>query len=353
MINKHSIYNWLFFPLLASLLAGSVASCINDPAMEEDTSGKSTLSITVRGVTTDPADGYDEYIQTLRIIGFDANGKVVCNQLFDHDDQTTDVPNFDIQGEGADAKINITQTLEEAFQGGTCDFYFIANEQDYAVYNTQPDSQSLSDFLGNNVSLGGLEDCIIAYTGDEPGETNQRPILMTTSVRTTLRPGDNTINNIKLVRCFAKIQLKIVDETGIASIGGENKLTGTYPDSYSLWNGGTYIDWYEGGGAYSVSLTLTKKTEDNAISHTSQEIYFPERLFDHDSNTEDNALKFSFTLNDKLYTAAVADAAGTDFNIRRNTHYTVIATLKKKETVTFNVMVNAWGEKTMDVPAFE
>lgn len=349
MINKHSIYNWLFFPLLALMLAGSAASCINDPVVEEDTSGKSTLSITVRGVTTDPADGYDEYIQTLRIIGFDASGKVVCNQLFDHDDQTTNVPNFDIQGEGADAKINITQTLEEAFQGGTCDLYFIANEQDYAVYNTQPDSQSLSDFLGNNVSLGGLEDCIIAYTGDEPGETNQRPILMTTSVRTTLRPGDNTINNIKLVRCFAKIQLKIVDETGEAHIGDENKLTGTYPDSYSLWNGGTYIDWNE--GAYSVSLTL--EPEDNAISYTSQEIYFPERLFDQDSNIEDKALKFSFTLNETSYTAAVADAAGTDFNIRRNTHYTVIATLKKKETVTFNVMVNAWGEKTMDVPAFE
>lgn len=196
--------------------------------------------------------------------------------------------------------------------------------------------------------LGGLEDCIIAYTGDEPGETNQRPILMTTSVRTTLRPGDNTINNIKLVRCFAKIQLKIVDETGEAHIGDENKLTGTYPDSYSLWNGGTYIDW----NAYSVSLTLTEP-EDNAISYTSQEIYFPERLFAIEDNKETNALKFSFTLNDKPYTVAVADAAGTDFNIRRNTHYTVIATLKKKETVTFNVMVNAWGEKTMDVPAFE
>lgn len=114
------------FPLLALMLAGSAASCINDPVMEEDTSGKSTLSITVRGVTTDPEqDGYDEYIQTLRIIGFDASEKVVCNQLFDHDDQTTDVPDFDIQGEGADAKINITQTLEEAFQGGTCDLFLL------------------------------------------------------------------------------------------------------------------------------------------------------------------------------------------------------------------------------------
>ena len=145
---KQYIYHWLFFPLLASLLAGSVASCINDPAMEEDTSGKSTLSIMVRGVTTNPEqDGYDEYIETLRIIGFDAKGDVVCNQLFDNDASTDDVPDFIIQGTGEDTKINITQILEEAFQGGTCDFYFIANEKDYTVHNTQSNTQSLINFF--------------------------------------------------------------------------------------------------------------------------------------------------------------------------------------------------------------
>ena len=336
MINKHSIYNWLFFPLLASLLAGSVASCINDPAMEEDTSGKSTLSITVRGVSTEPVS--DEYIQTLRIIGFDEKGAVVCNDL--HSVTGSQIKN-DV--------LNITQTMKDAFQGGVCDFYFIANESGYNVYT---ENNSLTNFLRNVENQTSLEACVISTPStDQPFMPSEAtPILMTTSVRTTLRPGDNTINNIALVRCFAKIQLKIVDETGIAHIGDENKLTGTYPDSYSLWNGGTYIDWNE--GAYSVSLTLTE-TEDNAISYTSQEIYFPERLFNQDSNPEDNALKFSFTLNGTSYTAAVADATGTDFNIRRNTHYTVIATLKKKEIVTFNVMVNAWGEKTMDVPAFE
>lgn len=357
MINKHSIYNWLFFPLLALMLAGSAASCINDPVMEEDTSGKSTLSITVRGVTTNPTDGYDEYIQTLRIIGFDASENVVCNQLFDYV-PNNDVPDFIIiQGEGADAKINITQTLEEAFQGGTCDFYFIANEQDYAVYNTQPDSQLLSDFFGNNVSLVELENCIIAYTEDEPGETNQRPILMTTSVRTTLRPGDNTINNIELVRCFAKVQLKIIDQTKLVDVVDNPILEVTYPSYYSLWDESQDANWISNAPEKNIELTLEKGTieQDNQSYRlfTSQEIYFPERLFDQDSNIEDNALKFSFTLNGTSYTAAVADAAGTDFNIRRNTHYTVIATLKKKETVTFNVMVNAWGEKTMDVPAFE
>ena len=131
MINKHSIYNWLFFPLLASLLAGSVASCINDPAMEEDTSGKSTLSITVRGVTTTvPTDGdYDEYIKTLRIIGYDAEGTVVCNQMHQGAELSL------VTGEDA---IQINQLLEESFQGGTCTFYFIANEEGYSIYKVHP-----------------------------------------------------------------------------------------------------------------------------------------------------------------------------------------------------------------------
>lgn len=359
MINKHSIYNWLFFPLLASLLAGSVASCINDPAMEEDTSGKSTLSITVRGVTTNPEqNGYDEYIKTLRIIGFDANGNVVCNQLFDNDVTTTDIPNFTIQGTGEETKINITQTLKEAFQGGTCDFYFIANEDKYTVYNTQSDSQSLSGFLnGTSLTIDGLMNCVIAYTGMEPGATNQLPILMTTSVRTTLRPGGNTINNIELVRCFAKVQLKIIDQTNSAKVGDNPVLEVTYPSYYSLWDESQDANWTSNDAEVNIDLVLGEGTIEqdgqSYVLYTSQEIYFPERLFAQGEYMEANALKFSFTLNDKPYTAAVADETGTDFNIRRNTHYTVIATLKKKETVTFNILVNAWDGKTMYVPAFE
>lgn len=346
MINKHSIYNWLFFPLLASLLAGSVASCINDPAMEEDTSGKSTLSITVRGVTNNPVDGYDEYIQTLRIIGFDEKGVVVYNKQHSSTD-------FLIEN----GVLNITQPMEDAFQGGVCDFYFVANEDGYDVHDTQS-TRTLSAFLSaESLTKDELMNCVIAYTGKEPGATNTLPILMTTSVRTTLRPGDNTINNIKLVRCFAKVQLKIIDKTNSANVGSNLVLKGTYPGYYSLWDESQEANWTSNDTSVNIDLDLEQGTiEQDGQSYdlyTSQEIYFPERLFTPDANIEVNALKFSFTLNDKSYTAAVADAAGTDFNIRRNTHYTVIATLKKKETVTFNVMVNAWGKKTMDVPAFE
>lgn len=345
---KQYIYHWLFFPLLASLLAGSATSCINDPTMEEEeaTYGKTSLVVTVRTITTDPDEAttyYDEYVKTLRIIGFDASGNLVCNGFYEQElEQVTNKTSIDIK-----------QELEN-FQGGTCKLYFIANEEYYTTTNNTP----LTDFLKNENSTlreQSLNNCIISASssGDNWGGTNLKPILMTAQTSAYIQSGktEQNIGTINLIRCVAKVQLQIVDETGSASISGTPTLSGSYPKSYSLLDVRTYTSW-TGDNSYSVKL---KKKADDKTLYTSQEIYFPERLFAQGENIEVNALKFSFTLNDEPYTAAVADVTGTgtDFNIRRNTHYTVIATLKKKETVTFNVMVNAWGEKTMEVPAFE
>ena len=317
-------------------------------------SGKSTLSITMRGITTtDPSTSggsYDDYVKTLRVIGFDASRSVVCNQLFDYVDNNG-IPNFEVTESD---EVNITQTLEDAFQGGVCDFYFIANEEGYTVYDSQ---DGLSEFLeGENLTKDALDKCVIA-TPTEITTLGSSPILMTTSVRSTLKPGDNTINNIELVRCFAKVQLKIIDQTNSANVGDNPVLEVTYPSYYSLWDESQDANWISNAPEENIELELVKGTieQDNQSYSlfTSQEIYFPERLFAQGESMEANALKFSFTLNGEPYMAAVADAAGRDFNIRRNTHYTVIATLKKKETVTFNILVNAWDGKTMDVPAFE
>lgn len=343
MINKQSIYYWFFFPLLALLSAGSLTSCIYDSVLEEEeaTYGKTSLVVTVRSITTASDDAttyYDEYVKTLRIIGFDASGKLVCNGFYDQLDQVTNA-----------ASIEITQELQN-FQGGTCKLYFIANEDNYT---TTSNATSLTAFLedeNSTLTEKKLNDCIInASSTNDSWETN--PILMTAQTSVYIQSGktEQNIGTIELVRCVAKVQLQIVDETGSANITETPTLSGSYPKSYSLLDVGTYTSW-TGDNSYSVEL---KEKADDKTLYTSQEIYFPERLFTPDANTEDNALKFSFTLNETSYTVAVADAAGTDFNIRRNTHYTVIATLKKKETVTFNVMVNAWGEKTMGVPAFE
>jgi hypothetical protein len=348
---KQYIYHWLFFPLLAILLASGTTGCSNESVMEEGTSGKFTLSIMVRGITTtDPGSNgsYDNYVETLRVIGYDNTGTVVCNQKYSGAELGA------VEGTDSNTYIEIIQTLEDAFQGGVCDFYFVANEDDYNVHDTQSTATTLSAFLNTeSLTKDELMNCVIAYTGKEPGATNTLPILMTTSVRTTLRPGDNTINNIELVRCFAKVQLKIIDQTKSVNVVDNPVLKVTYPSYYSLWDESQDANWISNAPEKNIELTLEEGTieQDNQfyLLFTSQEIYFPERLFDQDSKTEDNALKFSFTLNGTSYKAAVADAAGTDFNIRRNTHYTVIATLKKKNEVTLTVLINKWDKKTMGV----
>lgn len=340
---KQYIYHWLFFPLLASLLAGSATSCINDPTMEEEeaTYGKTSLVVTVRTITTDPDEAttyYDEYVKTLRIIGFDASGNLVCNGFYDQ---------LELEQVTNKTSIDIKQELEN-FQGGTCKLYFIANEEYYTTTNNTP----LTDFLKNEnstLSEQSLNNCNISASssGDNWGGTNLKPILMTAQTSAYIQSGktEQNIGKIELFRCVAKVQLQIVDETGSASITGIPTLSGSYPDSYSLLDVGTYTSWTGEKDNYSEDLTMTE----NGSTYTSQEIYFPERLFAQNANTEANALKFSFTLNGTSYKAAVADAAGTDFNIRRNTHYTVIATLKKKNEVTLTVLINKWDKKSMNI----
>lgn len=353
MINKQSIYYWFFFPLLALLSVGSLTSCIYDSVLEEtDTSGKSTLSITMRGITTtDPSTtgSYDDYVETLRVIGYDNTGTVVCNQKY----SGAELGN--VEGTAPDTYIKITQTLEKAFQGGVCDFYFIANEDGYTVYG----QDELSEFLeGENLTKDALDKCVIA-TPTQIATLGSSPILMTTSVSSILKPGDNTINNIELVRCFAKVQLKIIDKTNSASVGNNPVLNGTYPGYYSLWDGSTTGNWTSSDDEVNIRLELKEETiEVDGQTYplrTSQEIYFPERLFAQDVNTEANALTFSFILNGTSYDAAIVNEDSDDFNIRRNTHYTVTATLNSVDVVpSFNIQVNAWnGEINVDVPPFE
>lgn len=353
MINKHSIYNWLFYPLLALMLAGSATSCSNDPAMEEeDMSGKSTLSIMVRGIiTTAPQEGgsYDDYVETLRVIGYDEAGTVVCNQKYSGEELGT------VTGTNPDTYIKITQTLEEAFQGGVCDFYFIANEDGYYVYNNgQTPIKALSEFLGdkaeNAPSKENLNSCIIAF--DAPnGLIPGYPILMTVhSTSQFLKPGNNEMGRIYLERCLARIQLKISKDKSVANALTASNVTlkGTYSDSYSLWNTGTYTGYQ----AEDLDYKLTDMGSSDAV-FTSQALYFPEKLGKGGNAQTDTDLKFSFTLtegsNSNNYEVAIGEETSggvIDYDIHRNHWYTTMAKyygMQGSLGITFEV--EEWNEK--------
>lgn len=366
MINKHSIYNWLFFPLLASLLAGSVASCINDPAMvEEDTSGKTTLSITVRGVTQEPEkDGYDEYIKTLRLIVFDASG-LVCNEFYNQEA----ISEWTVMGDGANTYYDIIQELQN-FSGGNCRFYFIANEEGYTVYGD--DNTSLTDLLSKDgLTEDELKECIIASTPDDQ-DWSTKPILMIANPSARyIKPGDNIkIADVKLIRCVAKVQLIVqkdnttenkIPENDVVTIS-DVSLHGSRPESYTLWENGTII----AGTEYSRTLLGGADSENVGYSdspYSSGMVYFPEMLYQ--NNTIEGDLYFTFTLNYtpngsntptvRTYTVAIGEDADDDgvvedYNIYRNTIYTVTVTLQWQPTEpTMNIQVDAWDEKEMSV----
>lgn len=375
MINKHSIYNWLFFPLLAILLAGSATSCINDPVMEEDTSGKSTLSITVRGVTNDPTqDGYDEYIQTLRIIVFDASG-LICNKFYSHDD----IAKWEVKGSSPNTYYDITQELQN-FSGGNCRFYFIANEEGYNIYNNATPTSLYYYLYSTDLTEAQLKECIVASTPDNQ-DWSKKPILMIANPSAQyIKPGDNIkIADVKLIRCVAKVQLIVqkdntdkyrIPENDVVTIS-DVSLHGTRPDSYSLWDTKSHFAINNSEYQHDFTITDDNKTvgygTDGSPAYTSDMVYFPEKLYQ--DNTAEGDLYFTFTLTytpegggtaiERTYTVAIgedADKGGTvdDYNIYRNTVYTVTATLQWQPTEpTMNIQVNAWDEKTMDVPAFE
>ena len=369
MINKHSIYNWLFFPLLAFLLAGSVASCINDPAMEEeDMAGKTTLSVTVRGVSQEPSS--DEYIKTLRIIVFDASG-MVCNQFYSEND----IENWVIKGSGTDTYYEITQKLAN-FSGGSSRFYFIANEEGYTISDGNTE---LSAFLDDeNLTEDALKACIMAFIDIQ--DWSAKPILMIANPSARyIKPGDNIkIADVKLIRCVAKVQLIVqkdntdkyrIPENDVVTIS-DVSLHGTRPESYSLWDTKSYFAINNSEYQHDFTITDDNKTvgygTDGSPAYTSDMVYFPEKLYQ--DNTAEGDLYFTFTLTytpeggtaiERTYTVAIgedADKDGTvdDYNIYRNTVYTVTATLQWQPTEpTMNIQVDAWGEKKMDVPAFE
>ena len=329
---KQYIYHWLLFPLFAFLLANCATSCSNDPAMEEDTSEKSTLSIKVRGITTtDPGSSgsYDDYVKTLRVIGYDNTGAVVCNQKYSGTELGT------VEGTDSNTYIEITQTLEDAFQGGVCDFYFIANEDGYSVYNSQTTPKpTLSSFLGDNAdnapSKDGLNSCIIAFDAQN-GLTPGYPILMAVhSTSQFLKPGNNEMGRIYLERCLARVQLNITKDasfTGDVSVGNV-KLTGSCPDSYSLWNTGTYKAY----NAIGITRDLKNMSSvGDGTVFTSSALFFPEKLGKGGNTVTDTDLKYTFSLTSgtttKKYEIGIGKGQDTDqsviedYNIYRNHWY--------------------------------
>lgn len=343
---KYHIYNYLLFLSLVVLFAGSMVGCSNDPVMkEETTSGKTMLSITVRGITiTKPTDGnYDDYIETLRIIGYDDAGNAVCNIKYNDLPENSNVKKIINQNE--ETFYQISNLELQGFAGGRCHFYFIANEDDYNY------TISLGNGITDAPDKSNLEGAKVSFNANT--NLGTFPILMTAQSVALIKGGieQEITEPIQLVRCVAKFKLIINGAQNTYTIG-KVTVTGYYPQNYALWEGSRYTGYST--SAYNKSVT-NNNSSDSKCLFSSSEIYFPEKLYGSQIDYS-GLLRFNIpvTRNGILKTYEVEigdDVDNGNYNIQRNTIYTIIANLGWAPT--FTVQVNSWNEKTMEIPAFE
>ena len=285
-MTDRNLYRYLFLSLLTGLLMFSTTGCSDSIPVQEagDVNSRASLAVDVQGVsTTVPTDGnYDTYIETLRVIGFDASGNVLCNKRY---------ANNSVGGNGltvTDGQFQLTQPLDGAFQGGTCRFYFVANEEYYTLYQT---NRRLSDYLANPaLAEADLKNCVIAYAPTPDRISGSYPILMTAvSEPQLVRPGMNRMEAVSLMRSLVKVQLQVLKGAAVTDgvTVSEVKLQGTYPDSYSLWNTRDYT------GYTSQPMDVDLFSTDPNRPFIGPVMYLPEKMMRGQSTDQD--LKFTFS----------------------------------------------------------
>lgn len=285
-MTDRNLYRYLLLSLLTGLLMFSTTGCSDSIPVQEagDVTSRASLAVDVQGVsTTVPTDGnYDTYIETLRVIGFDASGNVLCNKRY---------ANNSVGGNGltvTDGQFQLTQPLDGAFQGGTCRFYFVANEEYYTLYQT---NRRLSDYLANPaLAEADLKNCVIAYAPTPDRISGSYPILMTAvSEPQLVRPGMNRMEAVSLMRSLVKVQLQVLKGAAVTDgvTVSEVKLQGTYPDSYSLWNTRDYT------GYTSQPMDVDLFSTDPNRPFIGPVMYLPEKMMRGQSTDQD--LKFTFS----------------------------------------------------------
>lgn len=357
---KQYIYHWLFFPLLAILLASGTTGCSNESVMEEEdnNTGHTYLTITTRGINVEDNTDFENYVGKLRVMAFDSQGQIVSGVNFTIDD-------FTVQREGEDSYITVEkEILGGIMTSGTYSFYFVANE---TGYNTTNESKVLSEVLETVKTEDELESIQVKTEFDsntcKPQATNM--LMSVGPLKVLIREGENNeignVNNrIKLIRAFAKAQLLLKVESGVTEpTSPEVSLSVSAPDSFYLLPGEekeitltTNLPPYIVAESGDSSLMDTELTASDYF-FISEVVYLPERYLS--ANTEENAIKYQITLDNNVYSAPIADnTTGTpDYKIKRNYAYTTIGTYAPETTVTLNWQVKPYDNVKVDVPTFE
>lgn len=355
---ENKIYRRLLAPVLACLVL-ALAGCSQDatePEAPSSPTGGTYLTIVTRGITTTDSDLYEDYVGSLRVMAF-KNGEVALNK------KLTDLPNE--EGTQPDTEVDLRdegERLQIGTGGGSYTFYFIANEEGHS---TADGTELVTALEANNITAETLESMQVAFTQDEikaPSTPISKYMLMSTKMTVYIEEGVDKSIEIELVRALAKAQLvlrKAEDNNETYNPTVKIASTEQIPNSYYLMSGHEASTSYLNlTGDVSLNGNGTVFDTDAASDldfYVSETIYLPERS----ATVLDNALKYTITIDNKDYTAPVAngeDPDEIDYDITRNYAYTTIGTYDPLTEVvsTFDVVVVSWDEKEeITVPPFE
>ena len=359
-------YSWLLTPILACLML-TQASCSNDIA--ENTSdpvpGGTYLTIVTRGINTTDDSEYEDYVKTLRVIAF-KNGVTnpVLNVLLDEED-LPDQNNNGTADNTDDDFVDLTNQAEKfaiSSGGGSYTFYFIANEEGH--YTTDGTTTLESVLKAENITADDLESMKVQFTEAEFSVPTELKMLMSTKMSLYIKEGEDRTITIYLDRALAKAQLALKDKEGKTSgytVDAKIAMDQKIPNSYYLMSGKTTPITFYLTLSKDIALSAGEDVFDEDLKdnyfYVSKPVYLPERYLADNDNTEDNALKYSITIDGNNYTAPIADgknAPKIDYKIIRNNAYTTIGTYDpaSEVTVSFDWHVVNYTSITVNVPSF-
>lgn len=375
MMNRKYIYRYMLLPLLC-LLAGT-AGCGNeadmpgDDAGQEPAGGGTYLVIHTRAINNASTENMETYVSSIRVIGFNAEGKQVCNGLHKGNDIT-------INGSGDAATAIIRQKVEKQ---GVVTLYLIANEawnnaeggKGYETYIAGETGQTfLTEALSNEaLTEEELKKIIVRYA-PRFYLRGGNPFLMTAKETVLISgTGDVTLGTVQLERVFSKLEVTFaMDSKGttetldgaevtelklntrrriprrINLIGGKDKTSPMVEQYIKELNLLAYYDTddKESGEPESGKLSGTSRTFT---------AYLPECIFLSENNTKENAWILSVKVKTKggrvVENTLALDNDDTDYNIYRNRCYRVNASIPDTDPIRLSLNVANWETTTATV----
>lgn len=330
---KNKILSYVTGAAALATLCVLPTGCIQD-----DVNGtrETTLTLTVAtradGTLSNTDMEANEQMKTLRVIVAKSGTNDIIYNVFEEGIDDNDYQRTITFGE---------LTIEDSEE---FDFYAIANEASLDLK---------TDLNSDNINLKELKGCIINRDYNIKEEDEAYPLIPQTAFQTIAVGANANTATIQLEFVVAKVNVQFINETGVEQTISNLSLAKANPGKGYLFNDteeGVYIP--SDATTYSDVSIAEEITVAADADENTPGVYaylYP------GANTEKGSYVLSAVWKDQTYQvdATTITSGSLVQSLDRGQQLNIVVTLTAEYDYTTNVMVNAWTEKSMNIPAFE